>query len=308
MQRRAPGGRAGAREAALSGVLVVRRGGLGDTLLLLPALHALRRAHPGARIELAGVREFAEVLAEAAVVDAALSSEDLRLWALRTGGAGGAALRARLCVYGRILADDPAVAVLADEGMDVRVFAVEPGGEAPMGEQLLARIVPDWRRYGAPRHGFAGRGPARAAATGPVALAPGSGSPRKCWPQQRWLQLGERLHAAGRALVGVVGPVEQERDDPRRWPWTVPVGWWAGLSAAELARRLAPVRAFVGNDSGVTHLAAACGVPTVAVFGPTDPRVWAPVGPHVQVFGRPGAAPPDADVGAVLAAVLRAGS
>jgi ADP-heptose:LPS heptosyltransferase len=42
-------------------------------------------------------------------------------------------------------------------------------------------------------------------------------------------------------------------------------------------------RAYVGNDSGVSHLAAALGVPTIAVFGPTDPTVWAPLGPKVAV-------------------------
>ncbi|MCB1102996.1 MAG: hypothetical protein KDL10_11560, partial [Kiritimatiellae bacterium] len=41
---------------------------------------------------------------------------------------------------------------------------------------------------------------------------------------------------------------------------------------------------YIGNDSGITHLAAACGVPTLAIFGPTDPAVWAPLGAHVTVI------------------------
>jgi ADP-heptose:LPS heptosyltransferase len=55
----------------------------------------------------------------------------------------------------------------------------------------------------------------------------------------------------------------------------------------ELARWLAQARLFVGNDSGITHLAAAVGTPVLALFGPTDPAVWAPRGPHVQVGRTP---------------------
>jgi heptosyltransferase-3 len=55
----------------------------------------------------------------------------------------------------------------------------------------------------------------------------------------------------------------------------------------ELGRFLAGARTYVGNDSGITHLAAAAGAPTVALFGPTDPAVWAPRGEHVRVIHAP---------------------
>jgi len=55
----------------------------------------------------------------------------------------------------------------------------------------------------------------------------------------------------------------------------------------ELACFLAGARAYIGNDSGITHLAAAVGTPTVALFGPTDPLVWSPRGPRVRIFRAP---------------------
>ncbi|MFM1871521.1 MAG: hypothetical protein RL398_943, partial [Planctomycetota bacterium] len=116
---------------------------------------------------------------------------------------------------------------------------------------------------------------------GPIVLAPGSGGRHKCWPQSHWLALAAGL--AGDVAV-VVGPTEMERDDPRRWPWPSAVTFVAEVTAVQLADVLARARAFVGNDSGTTHLAATLGVPTVAFFGPTDPAVWAPVGPHVHVL------------------------
>ena len=59
------------------------------------------------------------------------------------------------------------------------------------------------------------------------------------------------------------------------------------LTAVQLAQALQDSHLFVGNDSGPTHLAAMLGVPTVALFGPTDAGVWAPVGPHVRVLEAP---------------------
>ena len=58
----------------------------------------------------------------------------------------------------------------------------------------------------------------------------------------------------------------------------------------QLACWLARARIYIGNDSGITHLAAAAGAPVVALFGPTDPRVWAPRGERVRIVAtaRPG--------------------
>ena len=57
----------------------------------------------------------------------------------------------------------------------------------------------------------------------------------------------------------------------------------------DLAKFIAGARAYIGNDSGITHLAAAVGTPTVAVFGPTDPAVWGPRGPRVRIVRSPDA-------------------
>jgi len=104
-------------------------------------------------------------------------------------------------------------------------------------------------------------------------LHPFAGSPAKRWPLERFRELARML--------------EQ----------TMPVGWCAGPEDAldgavrienlyELAQHLARARAFVGNDSGITHLAAAVQTPVVALFGPADPRVWAPRGDRVAVVAK----------------------
>ena len=104
-----------------------------------------------------------------------------------------------------------------------------------------------------------------------LAVHPGSGSPAKNWPAERFAEAARRL-SGGRPWLLVLGPAEER---PAAWPGAVVAREWplrvlgAALSRAGL---------FLGNDSGVAHLAAASGAPTLTLFGPTDPALWAPVG------------------------------
>jgi ADP-heptose:LPS heptosyltransferase len=144
-----------------------------------------------------------------------------------------------------------------------------------------------------------------------MVLHPGAGSPAKAWPG--FPDLARRLGAAGMPVVVTTGPADRE---VARWLEAAPgvdCHPAPDLSLRELAALAATARGWVGNDSGPTHLAAAAGTPTVALFGPTDPAVWAPLGPRVTVLAGagPGAADPwagldPARVAAALAAAPRA--
>lgn len=106
---------------------------------------------------------------------------------------------------------------------------------------------------------------------------PGSGSPRKNWPVERFVELSHRLERAGRRIVWIRGPAEMGQPEV-----------WAGEridrpSLQALAATLAASRLFIGNDSGVSHLAAAVGAAVVTLFGPTRAEVWRPDGPRVRV-------------------------
>ncbi len=95
------------------------------------------------------------------------------------------------------------------------------------------------------------------AVTEDIIVHASSGSARKNWPHFEALQ--SRLGTRARALP-------------------------ENLSLIELSRYLRGCRAFIGNDSGITHLAAYLGCPTVALFGPTDPRMWGPIGRRSRVL------------------------
>jgi hypothetical protein len=82
----------------------------------------------------------------------------------------------------------------------------------------------------------------------------------------------------------MIGPVEADLYGPgyaAKLADTAPVICEESIDAA--ADCVQGAAAFIGNDAGMTHLAAASGVKTVAVFGPTDPAVWRPLGPNVEV-------------------------
>jgi ADP-heptose:LPS heptosyltransferase len=112
-----------------------------------------------------------------------------------------------------------------------------------------------------------------------LAMHPGSGSPRKNWPGPRFLELAARLRPHEQWLV-VGGPADGDSLLPfRSRPECVLA---EGLPLRELGALLSVAGVFVGNDSGVSHLAAAWGAPTVALFGPTDAQVWAPEGTRVR--------------------------
>lgn len=100
-------------------------------------------------------------------------------------------------------------------------------------------------------------------------IQPFSGSPKKNWPLERFREL------AGRLLMPVrwcAGP-EEPLDNAVRFD-----------NLYELACWIATAGVYVGNDSGITHLAAAVGTPVVGIFGPSDPAVWAPRGERVRVI------------------------
>jgi ADP-heptose:LPS heptosyltransferase len=123
----------------------------------------------------------------------------------------------------------------------------------------------------------------------PVVIHPGSGGLAKCWPLERFLELGRLLKDTRQVRpLFVIGPAETDR--------------WGTKAAGQIERRfglladpplellaglLAGCLAYVGNDSGVSHLAAAVGAPSLVLFGASKAEHFAPLGPAVRVISRP---------------------
>ncbi len=123
---------------------------------------------------------------------------------------------------------------------------------------------------------------------GRVVVAPGSGGKSKCWPLERFEAMAEVLESRGRKPLFLLGPVELDTWGAkilerlrRRWEVIGP------MELTALAALLSVSGGYIGNDSGVSHLAGAVGAPTTAIFSPTRPEHFRPVGPRVRTVTGP---------------------
>jgi heptosyltransferase-3 len=267
-------------------ILVLRGGALGDFIVTLPALALLRGRWPAARIELAGNASAADLARSRGLLDAVHSQHEARWARLYSDAPLPGGFAAWLAGFDLVLNywPDPT-------GELGRRFPIRPG-QTFLTTSALPVSGPASAHFCAPLHTlglttergwyYLGSFPSPAARTGPITVHPGSGSPGKNWPDEQWLRL---LRALPGPVAVILGEAEIERWGQRLAGGDVDV--MAGRSLESLVEHLGRCRLFLGHDSGISHLAAACGAPSVLLFGPTDPAIWAPPAPHVRVV-RPG--------------------
>ena len=284
---------------------VLRGGALGDFVLTLPAIAALRQTGGGGMLVI-GDPSRAALAAPAVTVD----SESGAWSRLFAGRPPEPALSRRFAGCRRLLAyiagGEAAAPQLVDglRRLADRVVAADPlplEGEAVHITRHLVR----------PLAGFGIRPPAdpepridlprRDRRRGPVVVHPGSGGPSTCWPVSRFAAVLEWLRRRRVPAVVLWGPAEEARS--AELDRLLPPERLSPASPVELAEALAGARLYVGNDSGPGHLAAAVGTPTISLFGPTDPRVWRPLGPRSRVIAAPDGPMESLALEEVLAAV-----
>lgn len=263
--------------------LVYHAGALGDFITTLPVLRVWRRAHPRDRLALLGRENHGKLAAHAGYIDGFWPIEASRHASIFDPGADGGDLRA-LAHFDTALIfaaeDSPLLGNLARAGVP-RILHQPP---FPARREhvvdyhlslLPTHLVTDADRIPVlPFH------PAeqRPRASRLAVIHPGSGSQEKNWPIERFAALATACAAQGLEVTWLLGEAEGKIH--------IPPGDRAARMPplTEVARLLSRAAVYVGNDSGITHLAAAVGCPTVAIFGPTDPAVWGPRGPRVIVM------------------------
>jgi heptosyltransferase II len=286
---------------------------LGDAVMALPAMGAVRAAFPDATITIAAVPAVAplfEELTAASQDEILMVARDTEIASLRNGQfdtalllpnsfrAAWVARRARILdrwgYAGSFRTSMLTRAVPRPTGrvhQSVYYADLVRGLGVAVSESLPRVTV---RPQTAARAEAALRG--HGVTTGPVVgFAPGAAyGHAKRWPPNRVAQVIARLSAAGATsiLVGAAGDRDAAREIESSLPQNARVVDLIGRTDLRLlAGVLAKCDAFVSNDSGGMHLAAALGVPVAAIFGPTDDRVTAPLGDHDvlihPVFCRP---------------------
>jgi ADP-heptose:LPS heptosyltransferase len=285
-------------------IVMIHLGGLGDVLLAVPAMVRLRTRFPSHWLVLCAEEQVAKLLLACRIVDAWTSVQGRNCAGLFTG-AGLVTGQVRVwledCDLAIAWTDDfdgklseTLKAVGAREVITRSPFSatirarhqrdrfLEAINEAPSGdaEDILLTVTEPLFRLGRICLEAASCLPGQSF----VVIHPGSGSIHKCVALETLASVVAAVQMSGATPVLLEGPADQEQVD-RLLPLCGdrPIVL-KGLDLLTVAGVLARAHFFVGQDSGITHLAGLMGMHTVALFGPTDPDRWAPQGAHVAVM------------------------
>lgn len=274
-------------------ILVIRGGAIGDFILTLPALAALRRQFPQVYLEVLGYPHIAQLALAGGLVDRV---QPIEARALAGFFARNGELAENLCNY--FSGFDIILSYLydPDEIFKTNVARCRRGQfiagphrpdekERTHATEVFLKPLERLAIFDAdpvPRLVLDPRPSSRVAQ---LALHPGSGSERKNWPEARWVALiVQLLNSTGFRLLLVGGEAEGER--LQRLAAALPPARCSvakSLQLAELAVRLRSCAGFVGHDSGITHLASALGVPTLALWADSVEEVWRPQGERLTI-------------------------
>lgn len=284
-------------------------GALGDGLLALTALRALQTKFHGHRMIWFGHKELGDVFVDAHEVHQSYSFDSLNF--LAYGGDKGLQQRLLPSLFGRC---ERAVGWLGDsDGIwrswfgtvgikhlilcsphdpslryshmaDRYVETLQPWFPTQQVFNQLEKNLYDERLLVLPQSKTVGKSCSSKDLL--IVLHPGSGSTHKCAPPALWANIVNGLMARPHRRVCLVGG-PADTDSLRRvqsqlthFQPTI----LAGLDLFSVGRYLQHAQLFIGHDSGLSHLAGRLGVPSVLLFGPTDPAKWAPRGKHVAVM------------------------
>jgi hypothetical protein len=286
-------------------LLLLHPGGLGDVILSLPAVALLREKFPAGRITMAGntdylvpvVRRYVDKVVSLSALPlhgiyagAVLPDSELRFWKsfdqiISWTGSDDPGFVQRLktiCPTALIGAWRP---VLNDSRHVSRLFIDSLGKEMASGRKAARAAICVNRQEAAQGtrwladQGWNAKDPL-------VVLHPGAGSKSKRWPLPRFISLARHLiRAEGKRLLVVEGPAEEGLARGVKQALNEDGTMVAeSLALSLLASVLLKSEFFIGNDSGIAHMAAALGIPVVVLFGATLPQHWAPLGPDVRIL------------------------
>jgi heptosyltransferase-2 len=293
-------------------ILVIRGGAIGDFIFTLPVFEALKMRDPDAEVDVLGYAGIGE-LAVGRRHAANLRRVDGAEWAALFSPAGRLAETERRYLSGF----DETYCIWPDADSVIgenllragsrRVVSVDPGPVEGKGVHVVDHIARQCEKaglavqyrephlYPSERDRIWAEHYLRVTGAGDrplLALSPGSGSPGKNWPAEHYAAVARRWVKRSRYALIVSGPAEEKMtEELRRSLGEDGVFFLSNEPLPCLAATLERCEGFVGNDSGITHMAAAVRTPTLAIFGRTNPALWQPRAPRVKVLqpAQPGA-------------------
>lgn len=302
-----------AEENGMDRRLIIRGGALGDLVLTIPLIRAVKAQHPDTQVELLGYPETAQFLVDSGLIARAHRVDAARFARLFSGELDPQSETTQwLGRFAGVISvwRDPERKIYramdkANIHKAVHIEPIPPNGDKThaadfMLEQYYASnggrgkkdidffleplAVPEENLAWAHRYV---RENLHIGNSKIVLIHPGSGGRGKNrnWPPERFAELIDLLVETDDIGVAVLrGPADERavRSAIGACKANAPVA--SGLNMSQLAALLSYVDAYAGNDSGVSHLSAAVGIHTVAIFGETDADIWAPRGKEVKIL------------------------
>jgi ADP-heptose:LPS heptosyltransferase len=277
--------------SSTGGILVIRGGAIGDFILTLPAIAALRRQFPGTRIEVLGYPHIIELAVAGGLADRA---EPIEARAMAGFFARHGELSERLAYY--FSEFDLIISYLYDPDEIFQTNVLRCAGvqfiagphrpDENAGVHATSVYLKPLERLAIfdadPVPRLSVQSPERSQG---LAMHPGSGSERKNWPESRWAELLERLRGVVGDILLVGGEAEGERLDRLARGLPPSSGSVArSLPLTTLAGMLQRRAFFVGHDSGISHLAASLGLAGLVLWGETNEDVWRPRSDRFRVL------------------------
>ena len=284
-------------------IMMIHPGGLGDGLLAVPAMIRLRTRFPNHRLLLCAEDQLAKLLLACRIIDAGTSVQGRACADLFTGADSATdhvqgwlegcdlaigwmqdldgRLRETLKAAGvqEVIVKSPfSTTIQATHQRDRFLEAINETPSDDEGDVLLTVTEPllHLGRACLETAGFVIGQPL-------VVIHPGSGSVHKCVAPETLASVVVALQVSGATPVVLEGPADREPVERLLQLCVNPPTVLRDLDILTVAGVLAQARLFVGQDSGVTHMAGLMGVCSIVLFGPTDPDRWAPRGTHVTV-------------------------
>jgi ADP-heptose:LPS heptosyltransferase len=291
------------KKPEVQSILVIHQGALGDFILALPAFETLRKAFPDAKSVIMGYPRILELVERRYYAEEILSIDQkgMATFFVREGSLDFTLSQFfktfdLMVVFGK----DGEGTVIGNlrrvcQGRLVPINSFPPWDDrVHLTDHLLKQFAQFGLRISQPnprlhlkdsdrewaRDFWTRKGVDREKRSKVIILHPGSGSKKKAWPLDRFLSLAHALqdHFDSKILI-VLGPAEgPEVHKAFGGMGSNSFIQAKGLTLLQLASVMEGCWFFIGNDSGVSHMAAALGLPVIAIFGPTDPTVWSPRG------------------------------
>ncbi|GAC1361396.1 MAG: hypothetical protein NVS2B12_03080 [Ktedonobacteraceae bacterium] len=289
-------------------ILILRPGAIGDTLLTFPILQYLHKRYAPAEVTFVGnanvlpllrAFELAQSVADyeepqwgqffvplahplskqAARLQERVRGVDMAIFWLRASAD-------LLAQNARVLGIQQVFVAAGRPAEDMHLHIV-----SYLAQSIGANVQPDsaWRP---PPHYAWQPAPLSSRSARAVAIHPGSGGAQKCWPIASFAALIQHLWRRAIPVLLLAGPADHARMTELHSllpapPQSVLLDTLSDAPLLTVTRRLQECRAYIGNDSGITHLAALLGLPTLALFGPSNPDTWRPPGANVTVLHEP---------------------